>query len=221
MVKTLSKLNNARKGSFGEYFIHQSKLFPTLEKTHREQTDFKQGDTVYDIKFHKHKPKPNLDHITYVWVKLEADCVKVIEVRKGQEDKQIGIFNLSFFEQCFVEWENRGFRKVLIDPPVRTVMENVAVLYRRKDTRVLTRTHLSVYGNVTVRPSIHPDSDKVFNKFKKTVLLVFSNDGKKLLEIWKYNHSDYNKLKHLLEPDGRGKFRFNPKLFPNKEIVKS
>lgn len=221
MVKTLSKLNNARKGSFGEYFIHQSKLFPTLEKTHREQTDFKQGNIVYDIKFHKYKPQPNLDHITYVWVKLEDDGVKVIEVRKGQDDKQIGVFSLSFFEQCFVEWQNRSFTKVLNESPKRTTMESVANLYRQKDTRVLFRTYLSVYGNVTVRPSIHPDSDKVFNKFKQTILLVFSNDGKSLLEIWRYNHSDYNRLKHLLEPDGRGKFRFDPKLFPNKEIVKS
>jgi hypothetical protein len=70
-----------------------------------------------------------------------------------------------------------------------------------------------VYGDVSTRPALCPDSDETLNKFDVTICVVTSNDGKNILDIIPFKHADRESVKNLLElfenESGKVRGRFN------------
>lgn len=219
-----SKINEQKKGSFGEYIYRE---FAKSKKFEVSQTNI--ADTDVKLKFNEieyevdvktteidsggYKGARYRENILYEQVVITNSYAKINPDKnspfKKYDKKDLIINNI---DELFNEWKN--FKN--LNKPTNSyqnfrneIKKKIYDLFIKKNinVRVVCRGSVSL-KRWSAKPDNLPGTQKIINKYPATVFIQFlykDNHSEKISEIFYIFHKDIGKKIKLIEPDRRQK----------------
>ena len=193
----ITKLNNAKFGSFCEFVFENIFSGDKIERQHYDRVDFRWNDTLVDVKGHRNFEKKyvipskyygnKLEGIRYVLVEFFEDFVVISE-----EKSTIKIMKHSKINLLFSQWKNKSAKfsnktsKISPDlSKLKIMKKDIAEFFLTKNlnSKIIYRTCQQNFGNES------PDNlmPKIFNKSSVIVFLNFND-----------RRIDYDNIKELI-----------------------